>query len=524
MATSSRTHCPNCGATRVRRRLRVTLPIVLALYAVTFAVCWVVGGAFLHDLVEGMRRDALPWWRIGVCLAVAGVTASAAIYRTRRPVCGTCGADVPSGMTIASGETAGTRRALLRAGGAVAVASVGGVAAAVGRNAGWVPVFNDFFVAEVETTARTPDPAWSDAHVKTERRLGRTNVMVSDISVGCGQIKDVAVPRLALERGVTYFDTSPDYSGSQSEKFLGEAIKGQRDKVFLATKFCRPEGHLPNDTPVPEIIASVEESLQRLQTDHVDLIHVHSCDRVDRLMAPNIHEAFDRLKEQGKVRFLGVSTHTPNLEEVANAAIDSGRFDVMMLAYHFGMWPQFNHILEKAKQHDVGVVAMKTLKGAKHTDLAPFRDDASSYAQSAFRWVLSNPNVSCLVVSFSQLPQVDEYLAASGTALQPSDVARLERYDTLVAGDYCQPHCGACLDSCPDGLPINDVLRYRMYARDYHWEREGMERYAMLARDASVCAGCPAPCAGTCPQDIPIRHAMLDAHHRLRLPTKLVSA
>ena len=87
-------------------------------------------------------------------------------------------------------------------------------------------------------------------------------------------------------------------------------------------------------------------------------------------MAPNIHEAFDRLKEQGKARFLGVSTHTPNLEEVANTAIDSGRFDVMMLAYHFGMWPNFGHILEKAKQHDVGVVAMKTLKGARHADLA----------------------------------------------------------------------------------------------------------------------------------------------------------
>ena len=60
--------------------------------------------------------------------------------------------------------------------------------------------------------------------------------------------------------------------------------------------------------------------MQRLNTDYVDLIHIHSCDRLDRLMAPNVHEAFDRLKEQGKARFLGVSTHTPNLEEVANAA------------------------------------------------------------------------------------------------------------------------------------------------------------------------------------------------------------
>jgi aryl-alcohol dehydrogenase-like predicted oxidoreductase len=170
------------------------------------------------------------------------------------------------------------------------------------------------------------------------------------------------VPRALFERGVTYVDTAPDYADAGSERLLGQAMQGHRDKIFLATKFCRPTGHLPNDTPVKEIVAEVEKSLDRLQTDHVDLIHIHSCDRVERLMAPNIHEAFDRLKQQGKARFLGVSTHTPNLEEVANVAIDSGRFDVMMLAYHFGMWPTFGHILEKAKQHDVAIVAMKTLK------------------------------------------------------------------------------------------------------------------------------------------------------------------
>jgi uncharacterized protein len=299
---------------------------------------------------------------------------------------------------------------------------------------------------------------------------------------------------------------------------LGQAFKGRRDELFVATKFCRPQGHLLNETPVPEIIEAVEGSLRRLQTDHVDLIHIHSCDRGERLLAPNIHEAFDRLKEQGKARFLGVSTHTPNLEEVANAAIDSGRFDVMMLAYHFGMWKSFGHILEKAKQHDVGIVAMKTLKGAMHTNLAKFRDEAGAYSQAAFRWVLSNPQVSCLVVSFSQLQHCDEYIAASGTAPQPSDQALLERYDLLTAGDYCQPHCGVCLDSCPKDLPINDVLRYRMYFRDYGWEKEGMRLYAKLEENAAICAGCPAPCAGSCPIGVPIREKMLDAHRVLSLP------
>jgi predicted aldo/keto reductase-like oxidoreductase len=223
-----------------------------------------------------------------------------------------------------------------------------------------------------------------------------------------------------------------------------------------------------------------------------------------------------RIGQRRKVRFFGVSTHTPNLEEVANTAIDSGRFDVLMLAYHFGMWPSFGHILEKARQHDVGIVAMKTLKGAKHTNLADFRGEADAYSQAAFRWVLSNPNVSCLVVSFWNPQHVDEYLAASGTAVTPDDVARLERYDQLIAGDYCQPHCGKCLDSCPHDLPINDVLRYRMYAKDYDWAEEGTSRYAALEKNASLCVTCPAPCRSACPHGVPIRNTMLDAHRVLR--------
>jgi aryl-alcohol dehydrogenase-like predicted oxidoreductase len=507
--------CSRCGREIEIRTFRPRRGLVLAPWALGLGLSWWLAGGLLHDVVEGMESSLLPVWKlwVSVLALVAAVTATA--LRLHRPVCPGCRAGVPGGFV----ETAAgsTRRAILRAGAAAVAASVGGVAAAVGRNAGWIAVGREIFNPQVETSAPNPRPEWGDSRIKGYRRLGRTNAMVSDISLGSGRIHDQVVPEAAIERGVTYIDTAPDYADAGSETILGEVMKGRRDKIFLATKFCRPDGHLPNDTPVPQIIAAVEQSLARLKTDHVDLIHIHSCDRVDRLMAPNIHEAFDRLKEQGKARFLGVSTHTPNLEEVANTAIDSGRFDVMMLAYHFGMWPSFEHILEKAKQHDVGVVAMKTLKGARHADLARFRDDAGAYSQAAFRWVLSNPNVSCLVISFFELRHVDEYLAASGTSLRAEDVAVLERYDQLVRGDYCQPHCGLCLDSCPERLPINDVLRYRMYSRDYGWEREGMRLYATLDRNASLCASCPAPCAGTCPHGVPIRTAMMDAHRRLTL-------
>ena len=324
----------------------------------------------------------------------------------------------------------------------------------------------------------------------------------------------------AIHRGINYFDTAPDYSHESSERILGEAIQetGNRHDMFLATKFCTADGHLPKEASVAEIMTAVEGSLRRLQTDYVDLVHIHACEDVDRLMSPTTHEAFDRLREQGKARFLGFSSHNPSLQEVARTAMASNRFDVMMLAYHWGIWPEIGQIMDQAHAMDMGVVAMKTLKGAKATNLAGFEDESRSFPQSAFRWVLDNPSVSCLVVSFSEDQHCDEYLYASGQSPRPTDIATLEKYDRLVSADYCRPHCGECLGSCPEDRPIDTILRYDMYLADYGDPVRGREKYAHLVAaglDASSCAGCSAPCLGSCPHELPIRAKMVRAHERL---------
>ncbi|MBW2420574.1 MAG: aldo/keto reductase [Deltaproteobacteria bacterium] len=316
-------------------------------------------------------------------------------------------------------------------------------------------------------------------------------------------------------RGVNYIDTAPDYSNAGSELALGEAMKGQRDKIFLATKFCTPKGHIPTGSSVATYMEVVEESLKRLQTDYVDLVHIHSCDSLARLMDPNVHEAFDRLREQGKARFLGVSTHTPGLEAIASQAMESDRFDVMMLAYHHGAWPNQVALIDRAAKQDVAVVAMKTLKGARHQGLLEQRAEADSYTQAAFKWVLGNPSVACLVISFREWSNLDEYLYASGKRVDESDIALLQKYDGLNAGRHCYQHCGACLPSCPEQLPIDDILRHRMYFEDYQDEKEAMRLYSMLERQADRCLGCSAPCTGACPHGIPIQHRLLSTHHLL---------
>ena len=91
---------------------------------------------------------------------------------------------------------------------------------------------------------------------------------------------------LALDRGVTYVDTAPDYAREGSEEVLGRAMAGRRERIFVASKFCTADGHLPPDAPVARIIEAVEGSLRRLRTDRIDLLHIHSCDRLERLLAP----------------------------------------------------------------------------------------------------------------------------------------------------------------------------------------------------------------------------------------------
>lgn len=537
--------CPHCEEPRTRAVARVRWPIRAALLALTFAIAALGVAPRMIGMLEGVRAGFAPARPLAiVCGAVAALAFVAGFVRVRRPVCRRCDVADPAwlfvpvadrtavaGASPRSGDDdthpavadAG-RRSFLATAGAVGASGVAtaaaGAAGVLLPNAGWTPVARNIFAADVEKNAPVQRPEWAGARVKSYRRLGRTDAMVSDISLGSGGIDDIQVAIRAIERGVNYFDTAPDYSRNGSELLLGKAIRetGGRDRMFLATKFCTADGHLPIDTPVPEIVKAVEASLGRLQTDYVDLVHIHSCDRVERLMAPNFHEAFDRLKEQGKARFLGVSSHTPRLEEVANAAIESKRFDVMMLAYHHGLWPGLSEIVDRAHAHDMGVVAMKTLKGAKAENFG-MRDEAVAYSQAAFRWVLQNPSVSCLVISFTKLEQCDEYLYASGTPVKQSDLALLQRYDNLASADYCRPHCGQCLDACPAGLPIDTVLRYDMYFADYRREASARDKYARLVEaglDAGACAACPAPCAGSCPYELPIRAKMVRAHERLR--------
>lgn len=482
--------------------------ISLSSWLLTWALGFMGLGGYLNEAIEGVDRSMIPILPSALFIISLLASIMLSILWARQPA-----ADLT--------EQPGRRKFLL-GWAAVTGGVIGAAAATVSRFSGWASTTVPALGAQVTTTDPNPHESWKNSHIRQLRPLGSTGFMVSDISAGSSLFTSHPEPvefiASVLDRGVNYIDTSPDYAGTRAETVIGKAIAGRdRGGLFLATKWCTTAGHIRQGESVETYLAALEGSLERLGTDYVDLVHIHSCDSVDRLLDPNVHEAFEIAKSQGKARFMGVSTHTPNLEEVANAAINSKKFDVMMLAYHHGAWKNQVDIIDRAAAAGMGVVAMKTLKGAKHRGMVEFREEADSYSQAAFKWVLANPSVSCLVISFSNTQHIDEYLYASGKPLDKSDIAVLDKYNEQIAGTHCFAHCGECLSSCPEAVPINDILRHRMYFENYGDQKQAIELYAAIGKNANTCTTCASPCLDACPEGIPIRKRLLGAHQKLSL-------
>jgi aryl-alcohol dehydrogenase-like predicted oxidoreductase len=373
-----------------------------------------------------------------------------------------------------------------------------------------------FAASPLKTEAATERPS-----VKKYREIGKTGLKMSDISFGTGKLSAASMILRAVDYGINYFDTAPDYG--QAEKTIGEAMgKIPRSRVILSTKFCNPipyPGHLPLGTKKKDYIASVDGSLSRLKTDYVDFIFVHAIGEMNkdiekekrRLLDDEMLSAVEALKKAGKVRFLATSSHGPdNMEELLMTAVRSGHFDMVQPSFNFMKFPKLPDVIKEAKARGVGVVAMKTLAGAKDMNI-PARN--REFAHAAFAWVLKHPEVSGLIVTMKTVSEMEMYLGASGKEFTAVDAAALDRYAQLFGREYCRTGCGECGQSCPKGVAIATIMRYRMYFRDYGMEKRAIESYASLKDKSDVCSSCETPaCIAGCPYGLPVKDMLADAH------------
>ncbi len=240
--------------------------------------------------------------------------------------------------------------------------------------------------------------------------LGKTGLKVSDIGFGAASTTDPALIEYALDLGINYFDTAESYAGGQSETAIGVVAAKRRDEMIICTKL-----DMNGDTTKEDVLTRLDASLERLQTDYVDILMIHGGNR-EAVDNAAIYEAFDALKKQGKIHFTGVSSHGPNIAAEMRRVIESGKLDVILCSFDPVGDTDIPLMLEEARKKGFGLVAMKVFPSARSADLPDFSSGEYPFHLAALRWALKESGMHTVISSLNMFDQVDEYLLASGAA------------------------------------------------------------------------------------------------------------
>ncbi|MDH5201635.1 MAG: aldo/keto reductase [Nitrospirota bacterium] len=334
------------------------------------------------------------------------------------------------------------------------------------------------------------------------RKLGRTGLKLTVVSFGAMLTPENEVMRAAFDLGVNYVDTARRYMDGRNEEIVGKALKGIRNKVYVATKT------LPTSNSKKDIFQDVETSLSKLQIDHIDVIQLHNLKSKERAFIPEVREALTELRKQGKVRFLGITTHT-NQAEVLNALVDDPEkfFDMALVGYNFKSEMEIKNAVARAAKAGIGIVAMKTQAGGYKTDaLGPI-----SPHQAALKWVLQDTNVTCAIPGMKDMEMLKEDIAVMGMKLTRTDEQILKHYSEAIQPYYCH-FCAKCEPTCRNNVAISIINRCLMYAEGYGSIELARSTYNEIQTDksASACLSC-SECVAHCVNGITIAHRMRKA-------------
>ncbi len=270
----------------------------------------------------------------------------------------------------------------------------------------------------------------------TDRPLGRTGHRVKLFSLG-GQAtleqpgtrdESVAIVNRAIDLGVNYIDTAAAYGRGRSQSYIGEVIATRRDEVFLATKTHSWERD--------ESLRLLDDSLERLQTDHVDLWQLHNIrteEQVDAIFGPGgAIEALQRARDQKMTRFVGLTGHYDPAPLILG--LNRFDFDTILMAlnpadrHHLSF---MDELLPLANRKGLGVIAMKIPARGRL-----FRESGITSMKDAMTYVLSQ-SVSTVIVGCDTVAQLEENvsIAASFQPLSAEQAARLERLTGAYADE-----------------------------------------------------------------------------------------
>lgn len=341
----------------------------------------------------------------------------------------------------------------------------------------------------------------------------------------------------AMELGVNYFDTAYLYPGS--EELLGEVLERNdcRDKVYIATKLPQYLVHRAS-----AIDRYFEEEKRRLRTDHIDYYLMHLITDVQQwrnLCDLGIEEWIAAKKASGEIRNIGFSFHGST--ELFLEVLEAYDWDFCQIQYNYldEHTQAGRRGLEAAAARNLPVVIMEPLRGGKLVDGLSARareafaasDREWTPAEWAFRWLWSQPEVTCVLSGMNSLEMVEENCRVAGEArvgeLGEADLATLEEVKAAINESMrvgCTG-CGYCMP-CPQGVDIPALFRCwnHMYTegkndgRSEYWQTVSLRRERAFARQCVKCG----LCERHCPQGIAIRDLIRVADRELRpLPWRI---
>ncbi len=322
----------------------------------------------------------------------------------------------------------------------------------------------------------------------TYRRLGKTDIYLSAISLG-GLVNEPGVHKYGIEKGINLCHISTSYIGGSSIVELGKLMKTHRDRVYLALK----DNFLDGGESEEEAVKKVDGVLKTLNTDHVDffMLNEHSPD--DAAKPRNLNK-IEKLKELGKIRFVGLTCHK-EVYKTAVAGIQSGLYDIIMPVLNQPMYEELNDDLREAHKKGIGIMGMKTMRQMKGD------------AQIAYlKKMLHNPAITTVNKGIGSFEMVDEWAKASNEVLTSQEKRSLYQYAHATRSDNCMM-CDDCTNACPNHLEISTMLRCSDYYHDecgdaYHARMTYAEIPSHLRVDH--CDDC-GKCEIACPNGIAIR-------------------
>jgi uncharacterized protein len=343
---------------------------------------------------------------------------------------------------------------------------------------------------------RASSPRHSALPALPVRTLGKTGLNVPLISMGTSGATNPGFIRSAYDAGIKLFFSATYYGQGNNEILVGEALKVlPRDSYTIGTAcgadgLDQKTGTFTNGFDTDSYIKKAEASLKRFGTDHVDFLLFPYSGKREMVLHEGVLSAMQKLKQQGKVRFVGIASHD-NIEEALKAAADSGVYDMAMPAYNYKTAGSttMDEALAYAVKAGIGIIAMKTTAGAARSKNGPPLN-----TNAALKWVLKNENVSSIVSGMSSVEELQKNLAM----INNLNMTDQEMKDLSLAnveaepGLYCR-QCKECLPQCPANLDIPTLMRGYMYAYGYH----NLEHAYYTVADSGI-AGNPCDICDVC--------------------------